>query len=181
MLIKLPEVPQGSRIGILGGSFDPPHLGHPTLALAALATHSLDQIWVIPCKEHPFSKKLTVFEHRFKMSQYAFRRIRDVEVLDIERHLPIPNHTYITLMEILKLRPDLDLSLILGSDLLEGLSTWKQAKELQKMFKIYVFDRASLCPSMSSTNIREMAFQGFYEHLDVAVQAYIRKKRLYRS
>ena len=54
--MSLPSVPKGAHVGILGGSFDPPHLSHQLLALSALALEPLDALWVMPCADHPFAK-----------------------------------------------------------------------------------------------------------------------------
>lgn len=179
MPIKLPNAPQNSRIGILGGSFDPPHLGHQLLALAALATTPIDYLWVIPCASHAFQKSLTSFEHRYKMCELAFSRIDKTQVLSLENILPAPSYTIHTLEAILRVRPDLKLSLIMGSDLIEHFDQWQEAPKIRQICQLSVFDRATLLPGVQSSLIREAIKLGDTKNLDLAVKAYIDKNRFY--
>lgn len=168
-----------AQVGILGGSFDPPHLGHQLLALSALATTDLDALWVIPCANHAFQKSLSSFEHRYKMCELAFSRLYKTHVLTLENNLPTPSYTIQTVETILKLRPDLKLSLIMGSDLLEHFDSWEGASQLRKLCQLVVFDRRSLLSGVQSSQIREDIRKNNFNNLDLAVKAYIQKNNLY--
>src|SRR5258708_38432850 len=99
--LVLPTVKQNASIGILGGSFDPPHLCHQLLALSFLSLEPLDELWVIPCADHAFKNNLSSFPHRFAMCEIAFERIQKVLVLDLESKLATPNYTIETINAIL--------------------------------------------------------------------------------
>ena len=111
----LPEIKNGSSVGILGGSFDPPHLCHELLALSFLALEPITDLWVIPCANHAFKDNLTSFAHRLAMCKLAFSRLNNVHVLAIEENLATPNFTINTLEAILQKRPDLKIFFGLGS------------------------------------------------------------------
>lgn len=141
MKFAIPNVEHATRVGILGGSFDPPHLGHQLLALSALAIEPLDVLWVLPCANHPFEKQLSLFEHRLAMCKLAFSQLKNVTVVDLEKHLPTPNYTVKTLETILSLRPDLKLSFIMGSDVLNHLSKWHEPHKLETLADVIIYRR----------------------------------------
>ena len=62
----VPYLQRPMNIGIYGGSFNPPHIGHSMAILYAMAMHDLDYVWVLPCSEHVDGKKLIDFGHRFR-------------------------------------------------------------------------------------------------------------------
>lgn len=200
--IQLPTVKSGSHIGILGGSFDPPHLCHQLLALSFLTLEPIDELWIIPCADHAFKDELTSFRHRFAMSEIAFKRLSAVRVLDIEKKLETPNYTIETIDAILQKRPDLKLLLCLGSDLIHSFHTWHNAALLAQKVKIALFERntfpiASLppllknahihrgyaLPNTNSTAIRDFLARREKEEvcnfLDRDVFSYIKENRLY--
>lgn len=166
-------------MGILGGSFDPPHLGHQLLALSALATTPIDLLWVMPCAGHAFAKDLSAFEHRFKLCELAFSHLHKTEVLRLESYLPSPSYTINTIETIVQLRPDLKLSLIMGSDLLEHFDSWEGSDKLREFCDLSIFDRKSLLPGVQSSQIREAVSVGDFKNLDLQVKKYIKENNLY--
>lgn len=199
--MKIPEVKQGAHIGLLGGSFDPPHLGHSLLALSFLAIEPIDELWIIPCQNHAFKGEISRFEHRFNMCELAFSRIKQVRVLDIESQIPPPNYTIKTL-EYLSARPDLKFYFAIGSDLVEGFHRWHRAEEVAQKASIVIFERQNYplsdlppmlkharvhhgyrLPDTNSTELRasfknQSLDQAF---IDQKVRDYIEKFELYRS
>ncbi|HXW53597.1 MAG TPA: nicotinate-nicotinamide nucleotide adenylyltransferase [Myxococcota bacterium] len=200
--LVLPPLAFGARVGILGGSFDPPHLCHQLLALSFLAVEELDELWVIPCANHAYKAAATDFHHRLAMCTIAFARLNQVRVLDLEDKLPAPNYTIETLRAILNLRPDLKLLLCLGSDLIDGFPTWHEADEIVKLADIGIFERANYpiktlpkilqgahayqgyaLPDAASTNLRDVLSSQdrptSKQFLDREVRNYITKNHLY--
>src|SRR5690606_16507888 len=139
----LPVVKPSSHIGILGGSFDPPHICHQLLALSFLALEPLDELWVIPCANHAFKNDLTDFAHRLTMCTIAFGRIKHVRVLDLENHLEGPSYTIETINFILKHLPTINLHLGIGSDLVANFHAWHRAQEIVHKAQIVIFERTS--------------------------------------
>jgi nicotinate-nucleotide adenylyltransferase len=200
--IKVPAVKQKAHVGILGGTFDPPHLCHELLAVSFLSLEPIDELWVIPCANHAFKLDLsTAFSHRLAMCQRAMKHIRTVRVLDIESKLPTPSYTIETLTTIKKVRPDIELTLCLGSDLLDSFHEWQRAKDLAQMVKIAIFERTSypitrlpdllknaqvhsgyLLPDTNSTRLRELLQNrdaSIRHFLDYEVVEYIEEHGLY--
>ena len=182
------------HVGILGGSFDPPHIAHQLLALSALSLEPIDELWVVPCADHPFAKNLSSFEHRLKMCELAFSRFQNVKVLDVEKHLPTPNYTVRTLEYFLQQQSDLRLSFIIGSDVVEQFSTWHESERILELCEVIVYLREGfeakipssnrilvrsgmVLPGIKSREIRAKA-NGF-SFTDTRVAQYIADKRLY--
>jgi len=199
--ILLPAAASGARIGILGGSFDPPHLGHELLALSFLALEPLDELWVVPCANHAYKSSLTPFAHRLSMCRLAFGRLQQVSVLDIENHLPPPNFTIQTLKAIKSLRPDLKLLWGLGSDLIAGFASWHEADKLLDLSDFVIFEREHypmlvppllknarlhqgfILPDTSSTGLRDFLKNNNNQKcsfLDRLIFAYIQQHGLYK-
>lgn len=128
-------------IGIMGGSFNPPHMGHAYMLLSVLMTQKLDQIWVMPCADHAFKSDLAPFDTRLQMCIEAFHHLESVRVLDFESTQPQPNYTTNTLEAIKELRPDWNLHYIVGGDLVEEIPDWENAEGLTDLCEIIVVPR----------------------------------------
>ena len=116
----LPDLVGAGKVGILGGSFNPPHVGHALLAHAMLSTEDLDELWIIPVWQHPFGKDSVSFEHRMDMCRLAFSLLGNrVRILDIESVLPTPSYTVQPLSAIHAVRPGIKPTLIIASDISE--------------------------------------------------------------
>ena len=95
------------NIGILGGSFDPPHFGHIFLCHYALESTEIKKVLIVPCFNHPFNKSLSTFEHRFNMCKLAFEIFgNSVEVTDIEKELGGISYSINTIKHLKNTRPD---------------------------------------------------------------------------
>ena len=200
----LPWAPQGTRVGILGGSFDPPHLCHQLLALSTLALEPIDMLWIIPCADHPFHKKMSSFEHRTQMCSFAFSRLGpEVHVVPIEKYLPAPSYTVRTLENIHLLRPGIKLFFTMGSDILEQIPNWLEPEKLEHLSEIIIYLREGfpikkipapfqkirihdgyILPNIQSTHIRK-DFKKPSSHpnltlIDQKVTHYIQEHRLYQ-
>jgi nicotinate-nucleotide adenylyltransferase len=129
------------RVGVYGGSFNPPHMGHVYMALSLLQTQELDRLWVLPCADHPFKSDQAAFDLRVEMCNLAFSHLEDVEVLSIEEHLPQPNYTVQTLSCIKEMCPKVEFSYIIGGDLVEEIPEWTNAEGLADLAQIIVVPR----------------------------------------
>jgi nicotinate-nucleotide adenylyltransferase len=139
------------RVGLLGGSFNPPHLAHVLAALAVYATESLDHLWVIPTASHAFGKDLAPFDDRVRMAHLAFRHFAGgVAVLDLEARLPKPSYTVNLLRVLHCLRPGIRPVWIAGSDILADLPRWREPDEVQRLARIVVLPRAGHLPASSA-------------------------------
>ena len=135
------------RIGIFGGSFNPPHRGHGELIKASCRKLCLDYIYVIPSYQTEGKKPFHVSaENRLKMVKESFKGLSSAEVLDIEIKRKKISRTSDTLMELYRskklLKKD-QVFLILGSDLFSSMDQWKNFKKLIQTVQIAVCVRES--------------------------------------
>jgi nicotinate-nucleotide adenylyltransferase len=124
------------RVGLLGGSFDPPHVGHVGLARAAMQAAGLDRVLFAPVGLQPLKPKgaQASFEDRVAMTRLAVRNDAKFEVslLDAPRTGDIePNYTVELLGRLREeLGPEPELYLLMGADAFSGLRKWKRADEV---------------------------------------------------
>ncbi len=123
-----------NKIGILGGTFDPIHLGHKALGEAAIREIGLRKLIVMPAKMQPFKKGKKVAEphHRMTMAQLAFLGNPKVEVSDYEMTNTEVSYTYDTLTYLKGVYPDDTLYFIMGTDSFLQLDTWYKGVDLLK-------------------------------------------------
>ena len=120
------------RIGLFGGTFDPPHLGHLILASESRTQLRLDRLlWVItPRSPHKIGNSIAPIPHRLEMVQLAIANERNFEICTIEFERPAPQYTVDTLDILKEQYPGKDLILLIGSDSLGGLTTWHRPADL---------------------------------------------------
>jgi nicotinate-nucleotide adenylyltransferase len=132
------------KIAILGGSFDPPHLGHIFIARQVKELLQLDQVWLMPAHHHPFGRKQNSVETRFAMTQLLDGD--EVKVSDFEiKHNP-SSFTVDTLRALEKERPDDTFYWITGSDQLEFFQKYKDWQEIVTKHNLVIFPREWILP-----------------------------------
>lgn len=191
-----------SRIGIFGGTFNPPHIGHTRLAEHFVSELKLDRLLVIPTYQPPHKSvaNLASGEDRVNMCLLAFP---DAVVSTIELNRGGKSYTYDTLCEIKEQYPGDELFFIVGSDMLLSFNRWYKSEEILDMITLCAADREddgvqlempdflegkrviiTKLPAfeMSSTRIRECISKGESTAgmLDEAVRIYIDEKGLYK-
>ena len=188
----IPPLRGFGRIGLLGGSFNPPHLAHVMISLAVYATEEIDHLWIIPTASHAFGKDLAPFDDRVRMCHLAFRHFAGgAAVLDLEKRLPTPSYT-VTLLRVLHaLRPGIKPVWIAGSDILQDLAKWKEPEEVQRLARLVVVPRRGYeagaklgidLPLLSSTDVRTCLREGkdVSGLIDREVLSFIEKRELYQ-
>ena len=178
------------RVALLGGSFNPPHVGHLMAAYWTLATHDVDRVWLMPAFNHPFRKNLTPFEHRVAMCELAARDVARVEVSRIEAEVGGEGWTYEVLEHLKATRPDIEPSLVIGSDLLLERDKWRRFDRILELAKLIVVHRAGydqpeaqgpVLAEVSSTEVRRRlaANEDVSKWVPRAVAEYARAHNLY--
>ena len=116
-------------IGIIGGTFDPPHYGHLKIALAALESQEVRSVIFIPASTppHKISHYITPDTHRLNMVRLMLSNYPDLTVSDIELRRPGLSYTIDTINELKELHPKETLRLIIGADMANIFGTWKDA------------------------------------------------------
>jgi nicotinate-nucleotide adenylyltransferase len=133
------------KVGILGGTFDPPHLAHLRIAEEALEAFSLNEVWFCPAFDPPHRKEKpkATFEERLHMTSLAVENNPAFKVLDIERG-ESPSYTIITLQKLKKLFPQVNFYLIVGWDSFLELGTWHRYQELVDYTEFIVCTRGNM-------------------------------------
>jgi nicotinate-nucleotide adenylyltransferase len=119
-------------IGIFGGTFDPPHLGHLILAAEAFDQLALTRLlWVLtPIPPHKLDQTITPLEHRLAMTQLVLGDYPQFELSHAEIERPGPHYMLETVRVIGTQYPTADLFLLIGGDSLRDLPTWHRPVEL---------------------------------------------------
>lgn len=136
------------RVGLLGGTFDPPHLGHLTIAQGVLETCKLDEIWFMPSHRPPHKNGSAITDNhqRVKMTQLAIdgNPYFKLSLIEFERN----DRSYtIDTIEILKENyPGTDFYFIIGGDMIEDLPNWHRIDELSNMIKFIGVNRPGYYP-----------------------------------
>ena len=128
-------------IGILGGSFDPPHKGHIKITKIALKKAKLKRIYWVITKKNPFKKKpFFSIKERISKSKNALRGIKDTNVLYLDDRIK-SSRTIKVINYFIKIKRQKNLCLILGSDNLLSFHKWTSWKNIVKITKLLVFSR----------------------------------------
>lgn len=190
------------KIALFGASFDPPHLAHRTIAEQLLDQKIVDQVWLVPVKEHPFGKKLAPEEARLKMLEMmvtGMNRPTQVQINDYELRENHASISFITLTKLSQQFPEHIFSWVIGSDNVEHFAKWDSYQEMLRLFPFYVYprkgsDQVQLLPGMkwieqvpevdiSSTLIREkvLAGESLLGLVEPDVASYIKANHFYQE
>jgi nicotinate-nucleotide adenylyltransferase len=129
------------KIGILGGTFDPVHVGHLMDASAARFQLGLDRMLVVPARD-PWQKQGSVIapaEIRFEMLAAALDGAAGLEASRIELDRDGPTYSIDTVEELTA--PDRDIVLVMGSDVAATLDSWHRVDDLRKLVTLAIVDR----------------------------------------
>lgn len=123
----------GPKIGIFGGSFDPPHHGHTHLILSLKESHALDEVLIIPAQNNPLKAAEASAKDRLQMCHLAFDTVPGCTVLDIEVTRTSPSYTIETLRWLMENYAGCKAAerfLLLGADVISSLPQWKDIEEV---------------------------------------------------
>lgn len=123
------------RIGILGGSFDPPHFGHLLVARQVKEIMRLDEVWLMPYFAHNWDSTVTSTKHRFAMTKLTVEK--GIVASDDEIKYQRKNYTIDTVRR-LKTKYQHHFYWIIGSDILRDFRKWKEHQRLIKEIEFLV-------------------------------------------
>lgn len=179
------------KIGLLGGTFDPPTRGHLNTARRGLDALDLDECWLLPARpwqKHPYAPP----HHRLEMCYLATASSPRLRTAGLELNRSCPSYTVETLHALRDLHPDFQFSFLVGDDI--DLSTWVAHRELRDLATFVRFSRNgfpalhtdlprvySPTPTCSSTTVRQLIqLSSPVDHLlPPAVCRYITTHQLY--
>ncbi|WP_419948163.1 nicotinate (nicotinamide) nucleotide adenylyltransferase [Candidatus Palauibacter sp.] len=136
----------GRRIGIFGGSFDPPHAGHATIAHDLVERLRLDRLLVVPAADPPHRSVVLPAAIRFELTRRLFDGSPRIEVSPLEIRRGGPSFTVDTLEELARRFPHDCLILTMGADQFATLDGWKDPQRLQALATIAVMPRGGREP-----------------------------------
>lgn len=186
------------RLGVFGGTFDPPHRGHLAVARAVRDEMGIEEVLLVvandPWKKSP-ERMVTPAADRFALVQALVSDEPGITASDIEIRRGGASFTVATLRELAAAHPGTELVLIIGRDLVDDFASWHQATEIERLATIVVVDRPGYVTDVhrnwkvlvvepvdvSSTQLREELSNGLDITADVpaSVVALIRTRGLY--
>ncbi|HMB92960.1 MAG TPA: nicotinate-nucleotide adenylyltransferase [Rhodothermales bacterium] len=190
------------RVGLFGGSFNPPHLAHLIVAETVREQFGLDAIWWMPAYQPPHKTGVALASatHRLAMTQAAVAENPGFAVSDLEIQREGTSYTVDTVRTLQAEHPDHTFFLLVGSDSLHGFSSWYQPEEIIARVPLIVYRRPGTVTTkaepafaervlfadaplleISGTEIRQRLREGHSIRYLVpdAVRAYIDQHKLY--
>ncbi|MHB1194684.1 MAG: nicotinate-nucleotide adenylyltransferase [Longimicrobiales bacterium] len=150
-----PERAPSLRIGVFGGTFDPPHLGHVAVARDVADALALDRVLWVPARvsPHKLTRPVSPPGVRLEMVRAATSADRRFEVSDVELERAGPSYTVDTLRSLRARWPASELFLILGADQLRVFASWRGPGEILSLATLALMDRegeatAALAPDL---------------------------------
>ena len=199
------------RIGIYGGTFNPPHVGHIQAAVQAVEALNLDKLLIVPDRIAPHKimpENSATGVQRLEMLRLAVAGSEKIQVSDIELNRQGVSYTYETILQLKEAYPQAQLVLLMGTDMFLSFHTWKNPDVIMKNASLGVFYRGEKGEAdaiesrkaemeqqgavvelvnnpviqISSTQMRRLlAFRCAGEFLPEGVLDYIRENRLYNT
>jgi nicotinate-nucleotide adenylyltransferase len=150
------------KIGIYGGTFDPPHKGHIAIAEQAIKQLGLDCVYFIPAYIPPHKQQhsSTMAQHRLSMIKLAVRGKKGLKVSTIELMRRGISYTIDTLKEFKKRFPEAELVLIIGADNLAQFNSWKSPKTILTLAVLAVYKRKGFNQSLRDNEIDFILLKG---------------------
>ncbi len=142
------------RIGIFGGTFDPIHYGHLILAEQSREQGRLDEVWFLPAPRPPHKgeHQLTRFEQRVEMLALAVAGHAAFRIDEVEKERTGPSYTAETLAELHRRHPENEFFLMVGSDTLADLPSWRAPQQVVRLAALLVARR----PNHDVTPVEEL-------------------------
>ena len=185
------------RVGLFGGTFNPPHIGHRLIAEHAVEALALERLFWIPANRSPLKDDYADpgAQHRLAMTRIAAAGHALFRVSTLELDRPAPSYMIDTLRLLKGRNPDWSLVLLIGADSWETFPRWREPLDIRELAEVVVYPRPGVGPgatddvrrldapevAVASTDIRERLrldrpIAGF---LQPEVAAYVQRERLY--
>lgn len=195
---------RGKRVGLLGGTFDPPHLAHLAAAAAARRDLELDEVWFVPAARPPHkrARRLSPAATRLALLRRALAGLSGFRVLPLELGRRGPSYTVDTLEQLRRRHPRHEWWLVVGADMLADLPNWRDPERVVQLAGIAAVPRPGTAArrprglpaarlrivdapalAISSTDLRGRVARGASIRFLVpeAVERYVLRQGLYRA
>lgn len=139
----IPDRDKKRSVGLFGGSFNPIHIGHISLARQLLRLAGLDAIWFMVSPQNPLKESSDLLDDRlrFDMTKEALANEEGLTACDYELQLPKPSYTWNTLLHLRQDYPHLSFVLLIGGDNWELFPKWYHAEDIIKNYHIVIYPR----------------------------------------
>ena len=137
----------GERLGVLGGTFDPPHIGHLVVAQDVVEALELDRLLIVPAGDPPHREAALPAPLRLELAREAFGGDGRMEVTDLELRRSGPSYTVDTLDELRRTRDPGELWCVIGVDQLRELHEWHEPERIPGLARLGVMSRAGDRPA----------------------------------
>jgi 8-oxo-dGTP diphosphatase len=193
------------KIGLYGGSFNPVHNEHVKIMRKVLEKGIVDELWLLPCKNHAFNKYLAPYECRVEMLKEAIEGMSNIKISYVESSSHEqngsnePNYTSDTLKKLRKDNPDKIFYLVAGTDVVNELDMWhdndyvrettpfivatRKGFPLKEGVDVWLEDIINVTLELSSTDVRERIANGesISGMVPKNVEKYILDNNLYKN
>ena len=162
------------KIGVFGGTFNPPHFGHLHIAKCFAKEYNLSKVLIIPTyiPPHKTSPHLAATDERLEMCRRTFED-EMFEVSDIEIERRGKSYTYDTLKELQDFYPKAQLFFLVGDDMLTSLHTWHRPKEILSLCTIVASTR---CDEITIKRLKEYSEEYFPKELALGKIQFLKAK-----
>ena len=151
------------KLGLLGGTFNPPHIGHLVCAQEASSQLELDRVLLVPVHEPPHKgiESDPGLEHRVELCRLALEEGLDLSLVDAE--VPGPSYTVDTLRRLHERCPGDDLTFLVGGDMALSLPTWREPESILRLAELGVAERegvrrADILDRLSGFDVQRLRF-----------------------
>ena len=188
------------KTGIFGGSFNPIHNGHISLARQLKEMAGLDEVWLMVSPQNPMKQQTNLLcdEARLQMARLALKNEPGIIVSDYEMRLPKPSYTWLTLQALSRDYPERQFVLMIGGDNWAIFDKWYHAADILRNYQIVVYPRRDEQPvrkeqpasvtileaellDISSTEIRQRIREGrsIQKMVPPSVEVFIKQEGYY--
>lgn len=146
------------KLGIFGGTFDPPHIGHLIAAEDAAQALELDRVLFVPARTPPHKqhRNISPADVRLRMLQAAVASNERFEVSDVELRRAGPSYTVDTLRELRTRYPGAALYLLLGVDQVAEFGGWREPEEILRLSHLIMLARAGVAAAPQSDIVEQI-------------------------
>lgn len=159
------------RVGLFGGTFDPVHNGHLSIAQSFLQSSFINELWILltPFPPHKREKNHVSYLKRKEMLELVFAKKKHVKILTIENDLPKPSYSFNTISYLKKLHPDLTFLFCIGEDNLSKFHSWKHHEKILKEVELLVAKR----PGADHSDVESYILRKttFVDHVPVSISS----------
>jgi len=130
-------------VGVLGGAFNPPHIGHLVLAQEAAAQLGLDEVLLVPARQAPHKRiePEPGAEVRLEMARLAAADDELLRASDLEVRAPGPSYSFRTLEALSEQRPEAEFHFLMGADVAAQLESWREPRRVVELARIAIAAR----------------------------------------